>query len=61
MSTFTSTTKSSSSWTGTNKNLGGLGYLLQEDGFFLLTEALDKLILDQTSAGGVVWSGVNKS
>lgn len=61
MSTFTSTTKSSSSWAGTNKNLGGLGYLLQEDGFFLLTEALDKLILDQTSSGGVVWSGVNKS
>lgn len=61
MSTFTGTNKSSSTFTGTNKSLGGLGYLLLEDGFFLLTEALDKLILDQTSAGGVTWTGVNKS
>jgi hypothetical protein len=61
MSTFTGTNKSSSTWTGQNKNLGGLGYLLLETGFFLLTEASGKLILDQTSAGGVVWTGVSKS
>lgn len=61
MSTFTGTNKSSSTWTSENKNIGGLGYLLMEDGFFLLTEALDKLILDQTSSGGLVWSGTNKS
>lgn len=61
MSVWSSQTKNSSSWTSENKNLGGLGYLLLEDGFFMLQENLDKLILDQTSAGGVVWSTQTKS
>ena len=61
MATFTGVNKSSSTWTGQNKNLGGLGYILLETGFFLLTEASGKLILDQTSTGGIVWSGQNKS
>ena len=61
MAVWSSQSKNSSSWTSETKNLGGLGYLLQESGFFLLQENLDKLILDQTSAGGVVWSTQTKS
>lgn len=61
MATFTGTNKSSSTFTGENKSLGGYGYLLMEDGSFLLLENGDKIILDQTSALGLVWSGVNKS
>ena len=48
-------------WNSQAKNLGGLGYLLKEDGFFLLQESLDKLILEQTSAAGIVWSSQTKS
>lgn len=61
MAVWSSQSKNSSSWTSENKNLGGLGYLLMEDGFFLLQETLDKLILDQTSAAGIVWSSQTKS
>lgn len=61
MSTWTGENKVSSTWTGESKNVGGLGYLLMETGDFLLLESLDKIILEQTSAGGLVWSGENKS
>lgn len=61
MSTWTGVNKSSSTWTGESKNVGGLGYILLETGYFLLQESLDKIILEQTSAGGLVWTGENKS
>lgn len=61
MSTWTGVNKSSSTWTSENKNVGGLGYILMETGGFLLQESLDKIILEQTSAGGLVWTGENKS
>lgn len=61
MSVWSSQTKNTSSWSPENKNLGGLGYLLTEDGFYLLQENGDKIILDQTSIGGVVWSTQTKS
>lgn len=61
MSTWTGESKASSTWTGESKNVGGLGYLLMETGDFLLQESLDKIILEQTSAGGLVWTGENKS
>lgn len=61
MAVWSSQSKNSSSWSSESKNLGGFGYLLQEDGFFLLQENLDKLILEQTSAGGVAWNSQSKS
>lgn len=61
MAVWSSQTKNASSWSSGNKSGGGFGYLLLEDGFFMLQESLDKLILEQTSAGGVAWSSQTKS
>lgn len=61
MAVWSSQSKNSSSWSSDSKSGGGFGYLLLEDGFFLLQETLDKLILEQTSAAGVAWSSQTKS
>lgn len=61
MATWTSASKNSSTWTSENKNLGGFGYLLQENGDFLLLESLDKIILEQTNAGAITWTAQTKS
>lgn len=72
MSTWTATNKSTSSWTGSNKSssswtglpisTGTTGALLQESGFYILQEdGVSKLLLEQSSGGGSVWTGLVKS
>lgn len=61
MAVWSSQTKNASTWTSETKNLGGFEFLLQEDGFYLFQETLDKLILDQSSAAGITWSSQTKS
>jgi len=47
---FTNTVKNLASFTNTVKNLF-LGFLLKEDGFYLLLETGDKIILDGSGYG----------
>lgn len=46
-------------WTDQNKSVGGVEYLLQENGDFLLLEIGDKILLEQS--GSIAWSNQQKS
>ena len=61
MTVWSTQSKNSASFNTESKSLGGLGYLLMEDGSYLLQENGDKIVLEQSSAGGIVWDTQTKS
>jgi len=50
----------STAWTNATKLLSGSN-ILQEDGFYLLLETGDKIILEQSTAQPIVWTNQIKS
>ena len=66
MASFTNQTKNTASYSNLSKNTSiwdslGTDLLLQEDGFFLLLESSDRIILEQSGSIGSSWTNLTKN
>ena len=71
MTSWTTTTKHASTWGAVSRNAGswatigkslsGISALLLENGFYLLQETGDKILLEESASTATIWGNITKS